>query len=490
MPRGDQPIDHLLRRAGFGATSTELALYNGMPLSAVIDLLLEYQRQPDNADDRIGNPSYLGVTPRGSGGQFSPNTNIEDARQRWLFRMVHAQRPLQEKMTLFWHQHFATAYSKIASAVGALQGTKMMALAPGEFPGPPGQVEVFRTRALGKFRDLLVEVAKNPAMLIWLDGRTNTKARPQENFGREVMELFTFGVGHYTEQDVYAAARVFTGWNMKLNDGGSNDEPNSYYEFVFNASQHETAPKSFTFPIYPNGGTTIAARSAEDGMQDGLDFLAALARHPETARRLARRMWTYFVTDQEVAPADFVEGAAQAYLRADTEIKAMVDYVLRSPWFFDPRYMFARYAWPVEYVVRAIKEIGWQGFSADAVRSPLVSMGQALYEPPDVNGWEIGSGWITTGTMLARMNFAASLASNQKASLAKSIPASARSSADGLVDAVLDRLTPMPYAAGARSSLASYVAAGSAFTGTDAQVTTKASGLTRLIVGSAEYQFV
>src|SRR4029077_12921439 len=122
--------------------------------------------QPDDVDSKIGQTDYINVTARGP---FSPNTNIEDARQRWLFRMVHTRRPLEEKMALFWHNHFATAYSKIAGTFGALQGSKMMAQKPGELPGPPGQIELFRQMGLDSFRDLLVAVAQDPAMLVWLD---------------------------------------------------------------------------------------------------------------------------------------------------------------------------------------------------------------------------------------------------------------------------------------------------------------------------------
>ena len=139
--------------------------------------------------------------------------------------MIHTRRPLQEKMALFWHNHFATAYSKLNVDSGATQAAKMMAYTPGALRGPLGQIELFRQNALGNFRDLLVKVAQDAAMLVWLDGQSNTAARPQENFGREVMELFTVGVGHYTEPDVYAAARVFTGWNLQKSEGYSNRRP-------------------------------------------------------------------------------------------------------------------------------------------------------------------------------------------------------------------------------------------------------------------------
>src|SRR5687768_3686772 len=246
MARGNWQVEHLLRRAGFGPSAEDLSRFEDASVSVAIDHLVEYQRQPDDVDSKIGQSAYVGITTRG---QFSPNTNIEDARQRWLFRMVHSQRPLQEKMALFWHNHFATTYSKLAGTVGAIPGTKMFALKAGELPGPQGQLELFRQFALGNFRNLLIEVARDPAMVVFLDGRTNTRARPQENFGREIMELFTFGLGNYTEQDVYAAARVFTGWNMRsVTAGGARaDDPNSYYEAVFNPNQHDLNAKTFTF---------------------------------------------------------------------------------------------------------------------------------------------------------------------------------------------------------------------------------------------------
>src|SRR6187431_184684 len=244
---GNQAHEHLPRRAGFGAGAAELAALEGKSAFAALAYVLDVEDQPDDVDSKIGQSDHISVTAVGR--PFSPNTSIEDARQRWLFRMVHSQRPLQEKMTLFWHNHFATAYSKVAGVVGAVQATKMMALKFGELPGPQGQIELLREHALGNFRNLLVEIAKDPAMVVWLDGRTNVRARPQENFAREVMELFTFGVGHYTEEDVYAAARVFTGWNLRNATGGVTTDPATYYEFFYNQNQHDLTAKTFTFPI-------------------------------------------------------------------------------------------------------------------------------------------------------------------------------------------------------------------------------------------------
>jgi uncharacterized protein (DUF1800 family) len=479
MARENWQVEHLLRRAAFGPSAADLTRFAETPVSAVVNHLIEYQRQPDDVDARIWRSEYVSVTTRG--GEFAPNTNIEDARQRWLFRMIHSERPLQEKMALFWHNHFATAYSKLAGFAGGLQATKMMG----------GQIELFRQRALGSFRNLLIEVARDPAMVVWLDGRTNFRARPQENFAREVMELFTWGVGHYTEEDVYAAARVFTGWNLqRVPANGKNNDASTSYAFLYNPGRHDTSAKAFTFPIYADGGRTIPARSAADGLQDGIDFMTALARHPETARRLARKLWSFFITDLRPADPEFVEAVAAEYLRSNTEMKPVVRYILRSHWFNDPDIWFTRYSWPVEFVVRAIREVGWNGFSVDAARTPLANMGQTLFEPPDVAGWDVGRGWFSTGTMLARMNFAATLAANQRFNLARATGA-ARFSPDELLDYFLyEQLSSAPFELGPYRELLSYVNTATPWTGSDAQVNVKAAGLARLIVGSSEYQFV
>src|SRR5215467_11475879 len=197
MGRLPAVIEHLLRRAGFGLSSDERESYDGLEYFDVVDKLLSFDPATTDVDDKIGTPGYVGITTTG---RFSPNLVINDARQRWLFRMVHTPAPLQERMALIWHNHFATAFSKISGIVGPTDATRMMAAKPSEDAGGArGQIELFRQYALGNFRDLLIEVAKDPAMLVWLDGRTNKKGTPQENFGRELMELFTFGVANYIE---------------------------------------------------------------------------------------------------------------------------------------------------------------------------------------------------------------------------------------------------------------------------------------------------
>lgn len=478
-------MEHLLRRAGFGMTAAERDKWSRYPYSLAVLALTSFNPEKTDVDQYIGTPGYVGITTRGS---FQPNSVINDARQRWLFRMVHSPAPLQEKMALFWHHHFATAYLKIAGVIGPGDACRTMAAKPQTDPaGARGQIELFREMALSKFRDLLVAVAKDVAMLYWLDGYLNRRGQPQENFGRELMELFTFGVENYVETDVYAAARVFTGWNLVQT--GTRGTPNAYYAFNYNANQHDTGAKDFSFAIYPNGSRRIEARSAAQGMQDGIDLIEALAIHPETARRLARRLWTWFVSETEAPDAGFVNQIAGTYLKSDTDMRAVIRAVLMSPHFTNPSRFYQRYSWPAEFVARAMKEVGHVGFSVDTAIPAMLNMGQVLYEPPDVNGWDLGPAWFTTGGMLARMNFASQLATNQRFALRDA----ARSSAgtpESLLDFVADRLSLPTLSGSERTTLTDYVRAGGAWTGSDTQILNKAGGLAHLLTGSGEYQFV
>jgi uncharacterized protein (DUF1800 family) len=484
MAARDSLIEHLLRRVGFGAGPGEVEQYAELGYATALDRLINYESVYDGVDDLIGKPGHVALTVTG---RLAPESNIAHARQRWLFRMVHTERPLQEKMALFWHNHFATGYTKVSGDIGALDGTRAMAAKPSETPsGLPGQIELFRANAVGNFRNLLQAVAKDAAMVVWLDGRSNVKAKPQENFAREVMELFTMGVGNYVEADVYAGARVFTGWNLSR-VGGVADT--GYYRFGYDSRNHETTAKEFTFPIYPNGGKTIPARSAADGMQDGIDLLDAVVRHPATGPRLARKLYGYFVNEVDTPDAKLIADMASDYYSSGFEIKPMLIRLFVSPQFTDPSNYFKRYSWPAEFVVRSIKEMGWTGFSVNDALNPLITMGQQLFEPPDVSGWDLGQSWFTSGAMLGRMNFAAQLATNQKFELRNKVRGQV-ASPEGLVSWALDRMTTPSFPADSYNALVDYARAGGAWTGSDTQLATKASGLAHLIVGSGEYQLV
>lgn len=477
-------VEHLLRRAGFGVGTAEVSRYQRLSFLAVLDDLLNFDPSETDIDNYIGTPGYVGITTKG---QFSPNQVINDSRQRWLFRLVHSPAPLQEKMALFWHQHFATAYSKVQNSMGPTDAARMMAAKSSEDPGQArGQLELFRQYALGNFRDLLLEVAKDPAMLVWLDGRLNTKSNPQENFGRELMELFTFGL-NYVETDVYAAARVFTGWNLTTT--GTRGTASAYYAFNYNPAAHETSAKTFSFPIYPGGSKTIPARSSTNGIQDGIDLINALAMHPETAKRLAGKLWTWFV-DEVSAPDDsFIQSVANAYLQSNADMKTVVQTVLYSSQFLDTARYFHRYSWPAEYVPRALKEVGYLGFSVNDALTPMLNMGQQLFEPPDVAGWELGPGWFSTGRMLARMNFAAQLATNQKFAL-RDLLKPYTLTPESLVNFVVDTLNVPAPSSDVYSALTNYVRSGAPWSASDAQVLAKAGGLFHLVVGSGDYQFL
>jgi uncharacterized protein (DUF1800 family) len=484
MAARDSLIEHLLRRIGFGAGPGDVEQYAALGYATALDRLINYESIFDDVDDQIGKPGYVALTVTG---RLSPESNIFHARQRWLFRMVHTERPLQEKMTLFWHNHFATAYSKVSGNTSALDGTRAMAAKASETPsGLPGQIELFRENAVGNFRSLLLAVAKDVAMLVWLDGRTNVKAKPQENFARELMELFTMGVGNYAEADVYAGARVFTGWNMARTGGGTDA---GYYTFNYVARDHETTAKEFTFPIYPGGSKTIPARSAADGLQDGIDLIDAVVRHPATGPRLARKLYGYFVNETDAPDEKLIADMASDFYRSGYEIKPMLVRLFVSPQFTDPSNYFKRYSWPAEFVARSIKEMGWSGFSVNDALNPMITMGQQLFEPPDVSGWDLGQSWFTSGAMLGRMNFASQLAGNQKFELRNAARGLVKSP-EGLVSWALDRMPTPPFAGDSYNALVDYARAGGAWTGSDTQLATKASGVAHLIAGSGEYQLV
>lgn len=484
----DTAIGHLLRRAGFGLSRVDSEDWNQLSYQRAVDQLIDHESIPDDVDSHIGSRGYLGIS---SQGDFNPNRQIFDARQRWLFRLVHTQRPLQEKMALFWHNYFATGYNKIAGQIGSNAATRSLAeTRDRNFPsGPRGQIDLFRERGLGNFEVLLRMVSADAAMVAWLDGDTNTKAKPQENYARELMELFTIGVDSFTESDVYEGARVFTGWNLRIVGYDPDNEDEFYAQFFYRQTEHDTDSKTFSFPIYSGGGNTIPGRSAISGMQDGYDLIGALVRHPNTGPRLARKLYAFFVNEFDSPDEILIQQLSSTYYSSGFNIRAVVRQLLLSDQFQDPANHWARYSWPVEYVTRLIREVGWTGFSAASAIFPLMNMGQSLFEPPDVSGWALGPSWFSSGTMLERMNFSAALAENQRIALRNDALASA-ATPDSFLDHFLGQLT-LPHLPGeARASLIQYLEAGGGWTGSHSQVTTKSSGLVHLLGASSEYQFV
>jgi len=285
---------------------------------------------------------------------------------------------------------------------------------------------------------------------------------------------------------------VFTGWNLHRTrrEGGppasATSDP-SFFEFFYDASQHDTGSKTFSFPIYPDGGTTIPARSPDGGMQDGLDLIDALARNPNTGRYLAAKLYRFFVSEFRPPDPAFVDRIASAYFANQYDMRAVVREVFLSPQFWDDRSFFARYSWPVEFVVRAMKEIGWNGFSVDNARAAMFAMGQELYAPPDVAGWAAGRTWFASGMMLARMNFASTLSTNQRFILAARAQ-SAAATPESLLSFFLTELRAAPMDTAVRSELLGYLRGTGQWTASTTQIQDKSAGLAHLIAGSPEYQ--
>ena len=288
----------------------------------------------------------------------------------WLYRMIFTPNPLRERMTLFWHNHFATSNAKVDNP--ALMRR---------------QNALLRSHALGDFKSLLKAMAKDPAMLLWLDSATNRKARPNENYAREVMELFTLGRGKYTEKDVQEAARAFT---------GSFIQADSFHEVL---AQHD------------DGAKTVLGRT---GAWRGDDVAEILLDQPACAEFLARKLFRLFFSDVDEPPPDLLAPLAQAYRASGYETMAAVRLILRSRLFHDPGMRRRRVSSPVEFVVGTIRalEVLRPTLGADGLARAASGMGQTLFAPPSVAGWDGGQAWINTTATLARTNFILALAND------------------------------------------------------------------------------
>ncbi len=344
-------IAHLYRRAGFGAAPAVLTQAAALGLESTIGRLIDYDSTPDPFDppgDIINSISR------------NPGNLIE----WWVGRMLSTTRPLQEKMTLFWHAHFATAIQKVANPVLMYN-----------------QNQLFRDNAMGRFDDLLTGVYKDPAMLIWLDGRRNTATAPNENYGREVMELFTIGHGQYTEDDVHANSRAYTGWTL---DAGQNA--------VFRPRLHDNSIK------------TLLGQTGNWGAEDSVRILAS---HPAAGPFLAGKLWAFFASDNP--PPAVVKKMAAAYYSSNHTIREMVRTMLTASEFYSDTTKTGHIKSPTEFVVTAINQLGLQTMDLSMVPRTLASLGQELFNPPNVGGWAGGPSWINPTTMLQRFNFASAL---------------------------------------------------------------------------------
>jgi uncharacterized protein (DUF1800 family) len=278
----------------------------------------------------------------------------------WANRMLVTKRPLEEKMTLFWHGHFATNEEKVRDYRKLLN-----------------QNQVFRDHGSGNFKDLLIAVSQDPAMLAFLDAGVNIKGSPNENFAREIMELFTMGVGNYSEQDIREAARAFTGWNF------------TDLQFVVNTSEHDTSNKTFL-------GST--------GAWNGLDIIDMILEKPVTAEYISGKIYKFFV--REDITLELQQELGASFYSSGYEITPLLEKIFLSKDFYSPASMGTHIKSPVELVISTYKKLGLAVVpGVPDFYDTTESLGQILLFPPTVAGWAGGRSWITPGLLLARGNF-------------------------------------------------------------------------------------
>lgn len=351
-----QRVVHLHRRVVFGGTWSEIQrdLRDGpeISISRVLEGKVREQGIPDGfetLDKVIGDAAVS-------------SENADRLKAWWMFRLLHSPDPLGERLALMWHNHFATSQEKVGNLAAMRE-----------------QNEIFREFAKAPFGDLLPRVIKQPAMLAWLDADTNRKGHPNENLARELMELFTLGEGHYTEHDVREAARALTGWTVKRG------------KFHVVSEAHDSGPKSIIGVLE---------------IEDGDDLLKRLLEHPATAKRLAWRLCRTFLAE-EVASQEQIDELATQLRDSQLDIGNAVETIVRSRLFFSEQNIGRRIMGPVEYVISTVRGLVMFEPSPSTLllAERTAGMGQDLFYPPNVFGWDEGKAWINSRNLIARSNF-------------------------------------------------------------------------------------
>lgn len=381
-------IAHLLRRTGFGPTAAEVDAATTKGYAAVVDDLVDFA-SPDPVDT-VPPPTFGPNQPAAQQGLTVEQRQAIHKRRGadltalqlwWLERMAKTTHPLREKLTFLWHGHFATSYDKVQNPEHMLR-----------------QNQIFRTRGNGDFEVLTQAVAKDPAMMQWLDTAQDKKAHPNENFARELMELFTLGIGSYSEDDVREAARAFTGWYIDRKTDA----------WAINPRQHDTGPK------------TVIGQTGDWG---GEDVIHMLVNSQASASFIVSRLWSHLA--YPVSPIDPVVGdLAPAYAR-DKDIGRLLRAVLLHPGFTSPAARTGLVKQPVEWVVGALRALGLPA-DDQRVLGALTQLGQVPLRPPSVGGWPQNDYWITTASSLARLTFASAIASRADLSAIAGVPAAQR----------------------------------------------------------------
>jgi len=368
---------HLLRRAGFGGTPEEIASFARLGRAKAVERLLAFA--PSDADDRQlrlahappPNPLHHPDANREELEQLRALHRREEARAMrrvlgwWIERLVSSPRPLEEKLVLFWHGHFTSGFREVQSSWAMYE-----------------QNQLFRRHAAGNFRDLLMAVTYDPAMILYLNTQQNRKDHPNENYARELMELFTLGTGHYGEHDIKEAARALTGIHLDPRTG----------RVVFLARQHD------------DGVKRVLGVTGRLGPEDVIEIIL---RQPATAEQLVRKLWTFFAYEE---PEPFVVKALAKVLRDSRyELRPLLRAMFLCDAFYSRRAMFTHVKSPVELLVGTCRVLELSPVDTDALNHALRNMGQQLMQPPNVKGWDGGATWITASTLFNRYNAVAEL---------------------------------------------------------------------------------
>jgi uncharacterized protein (DUF1800 family) len=348
---------HLYRRAAFGASPQVLRQAVREGFTATLDRLIGKEPLSIRWSQLMED----------TGRAFARKGDEDALRAWWLYFMLRSGDPLREKLTLFWHNHFATSIAKVS------RGDLML-----------GQNLLLRRHGLGQFGVLLRAISRDPAMLIWLDSNQNVKSQPNENYGREMLELFSLGVGNYTEADVREAARAFTGWN-----GDSHGD-----QFEFHAEQHDFGPKTVL---------------RQTGNWDGDDVIRIVLEQPACALFLVRKLYRYYVSEIE-PPVALLQPLVEQFRKSHYEAAGLLRTIFGSRLFFSQHAYRQRIKSPVELVLGMVLANLPGPVPPAALVEPLEAMGQPLFAPPNVRGWIGGKNWLNHATLLARHNFADSVA--------------------------------------------------------------------------------
>jgi uncharacterized protein (DUF1800 family) len=396
---------HLYRRAGFGADSATLDDAVKLGLAATVQRLCNPPAPPAEFEKTIAVLAERTV----AGG------NSQQLAAWWLYRIQNTPDPLAEKLTLFWHGHFATSAAKVDKPQMMLD-----------------QNQLLREHAKGKFAEMVKSISRDPAMLIYLDSTSNRRIHPNENYARELMELFCLGVGHYTETDVKEVARAFTGWEV-LGD-----------HFRFDPSQHDKASKTFL---------------AQSGNFDGKDAIRIILAQPAAPRFIAAKLIRFFVFDEPTAPDTLIEPIANHLRESDFNIASAVEKILSSNLFFSPLSFGRKIRSPVELGMGLLKTLG---ITTNLIKlnQSMSTLGQGLLFPPNVKGWDGGRTWINSSTLLGRANLAAQILTDDSTgfdraggSLAALAEHCGAAEPQKLVDWLAELLVAAPLPAAARQTL-------------------------------------